>query len=73
MEFCSSTLECFSNDDGHGNEKFNKSIRLNDQNNNSARALHFFVNISLPSLHDYDVKFPDATFYGGRKHTTTNF
>ena len=24
--------------------------------------------ISLPSLHDLDVKFPDGTFYGGRKH-----
>ena len=24
-------------------------------------------------LHDYDVKPPKATFYGGRGHTTTNF
>ena len=24
-------------------------------------------------LHDYDVKPPNATFYGGRGHTTTNF
>ena len=32
-----------------------------------------FWYISLPSLHDLDVKFPDGTIYGGRKHTTTNF
>ena len=25
------------------------------------------------SLHDYDVKPPNATFYGGRGHATTNF
>ena len=24
-------------------------------------------------LHDYDVKAPNLTFYGGRGHTTTNF
>ena len=28
-----------------------------------------FCYISLPSLHDWDVKFPDGTFRGGRKHT----
>ena len=25
-----------------------------------------FLYISLPSLHDYDVKMPNFTFYGGR-------
>jgi len=29
--------------------------------------------ISLPSLHDYDVKMPDFTLYGGRKQATTSF
>ena len=24
-------------------------------------------------LHDYDVKPPNATFYGGREHTKKNF
>ena len=28
---------------------------------------HAFLCISLPSLHDYDVKFPNFTFYGGRE------
>ena len=29
--------------------------------------------ISLPLLHDYDVKMPYFTFYGGRKQATTKF
>ena len=29
---------------------------------------HTFLYISLPSLHDCDVKFPQVTFRGGRKH-----
>ena len=35
------TLGSFRNDDG--NQNVNKSNRLNNQNNNSARALHFLV------------------------------
>ena len=35
---------------------------------------HAFLNISLPSLHDYDVKMPNFTFCGGREHkATTSF
>ena len=30
-----------------------------------------FLYISLPSLHDYDVKMPNFTFCGGREHKTT--
>ena len=32
---------------------------------------HAFLYISLPSLHDYDVKMPNYKFYGGRKQATT--
>ena len=32
-----------------------------------------FLYISLPSLHDYDVKIPNFTFCGGREHKTTTF
>ena len=46
-----------------------KSHRLNRQNNNS----HAFLYISLPSLHDYDEKMPNFTFYGGRKQVTAKF
>ena len=34
---------------------------------------HAVVYISLSSLPDFDVKTPNCTFYGGRKHATTNF
>ena len=30
-----------------------------------------FLYISLPFLHDYDVKLPNFTFSGGRKQATT--
>ena len=32
-----------------------------------------FLYISLPSLHDHDVKMPNFTFYAGRKQAMTNF
>ena len=38
--------------------------RFNKQNNNFARASRFYFCISLPFLHDYDVKMPNLTFYG---------
>ena len=34
---------------------------------------HSFLYISLPSLHDYDVKMPNFTIYGEREQVTTNF
>ena len=33
---------------------------------------HAFLHISLPSLHDYGMKLPNFTFYGGRKQVTMN-
>ena len=32
---------------------------------------HAFLYISLPLPHDYDVKMPNFTFYGGRKQAIT--
>ena len=43
------------NDDGDVNESRKKAIGLDWQNNNFTRASRFLY-ISLPSLHDYDVK-----------------
>ena len=40
------------------------------------KALHVqqdFSTFLWRPMHDYDVKPPNATFYGGRGHTTTNF
>ena len=45
-------------DDGNG---ASKNERFNEQNNNSARALRFLY-ICLPSLHNYDVKWPNFKF-----------
>ena len=42
--------------------------RFSRQNNNFARASHFFVHF-FAVLHDYDVKLPNFTFSGGRKHS----
>ena len=65
-------------DDGDGNENVKKAIGLDWQNNNFAGATHntqhtFFLYIPLPSLHDYDVKMPNVTFYEGRKQASTKF
>ena len=35
--------------------------------------VHHVHYISLPSLHDNDVKFPQVAFYGEPKHKTTTF
>ena len=60
------TLGSLSNDDGDGNENGKK------QNNNFIKY-DAFLYISLPSLHDYDVKLPHFTFCGGREHKTSTF
>ena len=57
----------FSNDDGNGNENVKEGDRLNRQNNNFVSTSHFSgLYVYLLSLHDYDVKIPYFTFYGGR-------
>ena len=48
-----------------------KNNRFNDQNNSSACASRFSVHFF--DVHDYEVKPPNLTFFGGRGHTTTNF
>ena len=47
----------------------NRSI---EQNKTFAHASRFLY-ISLPLLHNYDVKMPIFMFYGGRKQATTKF
>ena len=34
---------------------------------------HAFLCISLPSLHDYNVKMPNFKFCGGREHKAMTF
>ena len=66
------TIGRLSNDDGDGKEDGKNAIGLDWQNNNFARASRFLY-ISLPLLHDYNVKVPNFTFCRGREQTTTFF
>ena len=61
----------FSNDDGDGNGDVKKAIGLL-RKTTTLHGHHAFLYISLPSLHDYDVKMPNCKFYRGRKQATTN-
>ena len=65
-------LVSLRNHDGDGNEYSKKEIDLDKQNNNFALH-HAFLYISLPSLHDYDVKLPHFWFCRGREQTDNNF
>ena len=66
------SLGSFSNDDGDGNENVKKAIGLL-RKAISLHVHHAFLYISLPLLHDYDVKMPSFTFYGGRKQVRQTF
>ena len=66
------TIGSFSNYNGDGSENVEKAIGLISK----TTTLHVqdtFLYISLASLHDYGVKIPNLTFYGGRKQAITNF
>ena len=71
---CSSgnSLGSFSNDEGESSENVKKAIGLISKTT-TLNVLHTFLYISLPSLHDYGVKMPNFTLYGGRKHVKANF
>ena len=62
----------FSNDDVDGNENVKTAIGLLSKTT-SWHVHHAFWYISMPLLHDYDVKMPNYTFYGGRRQATTKF
>ena len=55
---------------GNGNGK--KSIGLISKTT-TLHVHHAFLYISLPLLHDYDVKMPNFTFCEGREHKTMTF
>ena len=56
--------------DADDNENFKKTIGLISKTTTS-HVHHTFLYISVPFLHDYDVKMPNFAFYGGRKQATT--
>ena len=73
MTLSHQTVGSFSNDDGDGNpgRQKKKTIGLLRETT-TLHVRHAVLYISLPSLHDYDVKMPNCNFYGGRKQATTD-
>ena len=55
-------LPNFSNDDGDGYENVKTATGLLNETS-SLHVHHAFLYISLPLLHDYDVKMPNFTPY----------
>ena len=55
-----------------GNKNVQKTISLISKTT-TLQVHHAFLYISLPALHDYDVKMPNFAFYGVRKQPTTKF
>ena len=54
------------------NENVKKTIDLINKTT-ALHVHHTFLYISLPFLHDYDVKMPIFAFYGERKQERTKF
>ena len=59
-------------DDGDGNGNAIKAIGLITKTT-ILHVHHAFLYISLPSLHNYDVKMPNFTMYRGNTQATTKF
>ena len=62
-----------SNDDRDGNENGKKSNTFRLAKQELCTCITLFWYISLPSLHDYDLKVPNFTFCGGCEHTRQRF
>ena len=59
-------------DDGDGNRNATKAIGFISKTT-ILHVHHAFLYISLPSLHDYDVKMPNFTIWRGSTQATTKF
>ena len=69
------TKGSLGNNDGDGNENGKKSNKTISVNNNTLHALHAFMHICQPSLHDCDMKLPHFTrpLDGVGEHNTEGF
>ena len=65
---CSFGIREFSSDDGEGNKNGKKAISKQQL----CTCITPFLYISLPSLHDYDMRLPNFMFCGGRERETFN-
>ena len=75
--FCSQVpvlrvIGSLSNDDDYVN-KNGKKAKVSIGKTTILHVHHAFLYISLPSLHDYDVKISNFTFCQGREHKITTF
>ena len=66
------SLGTLRSDDGDGNESVKKAIGLITKTT-YLHVHHASLYISLPSLHDYDVKMSNFTMYRGSTQATTKF
>ena len=66
------TIGTLRSDDGDGNGNATKAIGLFSKTT-VLHVHHAFLYISLPSLHDDDVKMPNFTMYRGSIQATTRF
>ena len=60
------TLGTLRSNNADDNQNVKKTIGLISKTTTS-HVHHSLLYISFPFLHDYDVKMPNFTFYGGRK------
>ena len=65
-------LGTLRSNDADGDENVTKTIRLISKTT-TLHVHHTSLYLSFPFLHDYDVKMPKFTFYGGRKQATMKF
>ena len=65
-------LGTLRSNDADGDENVTKTVRLISKAT-TLHVHHTFLYLSFPFLHDYDVKMPKFTFYGGRKQATMKF
>ena len=66
------TLGILRSDHGDGNENATEAIGLLTKTT-ILHVHHAFLYISLPSLHEYDVKMPNFTIYRGSTRAATKF
>ena len=64
-------LGSVSNDNSDDNESRKKSNRFRLAKKSNLHVHHAFLYISLPLLHDCEVKLPNFTFYEGREQEKT--
>ena len=61
-------------DDGDGDGDANATKTIGSISKTTILHVHHaFLYISLPSLHDYDMKMPNSTMYRGNTQATTKF